>query len=511
MAKSAMVLSAISAFSLVFSFLQEAVLAYYFGTSMETDAYTIAIQLPVIVFSVVSTSISTIIIPNYSKKYFGEGKKSAERYASNFITSISLITIFIVIICEIYAYPMMRFFAPGLDINTQELTVNLFRIVLPTIILTELMNINMGILNVHKSFVLPALTSNILNISFVGFVFALATKIGITAAIIGTTIGTCLEFLYTLILRRRYMKYKLYFNLKDEMMIKSIKMAVPVFIGIGADEISKIVDKMISSFLIAGSISALNYASKLSSAVSSLLITGISTVIYPEFAKNAASDDKQGLATTLVYSLKLYIIIIFPIIAGGMILSSDIISVVFQRGTFDELSVNRTAPLFSCYLVCLLFTAIRTASSRFFYAQGNSKTPMKNSVIGIAINIFLNIVLVRIFDALGLALATTISMGIIALLIMIDAKKINQYICFRDLWIVTLKVVFACILMVITLLGIKYFLPNLVQVNRNGKLTDLLFVTLSVVFGGGVYFLALILLKTSEVKDFILQFRKKRS
>lgn len=496
---SAMALSMISAFGLVFSFLQEALLAYFFGTTGDSDAYVIAIQLPVIVFSVISTSISTIIIPKYSSELFSHGKESARRYASNFMSAISLVTIGIIIVCELFAKQIIGVLAPGLETSIRELTIILFRIILPTVLFTELININIGILNVHKSFLLPALASNFLNIGFLGIVFFLARSIGIYAAILGTAVGTVMEFAYTLFLRRKYMKYSLVLDLSDKKMKESISMAVPVFIGIGADEVSKIVDKIVSSFLSEGSISSLNYASRLTSAVSSLLISGISTVIYPEFAKHAAEKNKGELANTLIFSIKLYLFVIIPVIVGGCFCSETIIKVVFGRGSFDGSSIGRTAPLFSCYLVCLLFTAIRTASSRYFYSQGDSKTPMKNSIIGICVNIILNIVLVKYFDTLGLALATTVSMGLIALLILVDAKKTNNNIKYSDINNTLLKsIISASVMLIILFLQSKIpFAYSLI--NMSGTLHSLLYLIIQILMGCIVYFGCQRLLKSEEV------------
>ena len=280
--------------SLLFSFLQESVFAYFYGADLTTDAYTIAIQIPVTLFSLVSTAISTVVIPCYSKELYSKNQECARKYASNLMTTISIFTIVLILLGEIFAGIVISVFAPGMDADTKMLAAALFRMVLPTILLTELMNINTGIMNVHKSFVLPSLTSNILNVTFVTTIAILADRFGIYAAIIGNIVGTCFEFAYSVALRRRFVKYKPTLNLKDETMLQSYKMSIPVFIGIGAAEINKVVDRMVSSFLEAGSISTLNYASKLSSAISSLLIHSVTTVIYPEFAKCSAEKDDKG-------------------------------------------------------------------------------------------------------------------------------------------------------------------------------------------------------------------------
>ncbi len=101
------------------------------------------------------------------------------------------------------------------------------------------------------------------------------------------------------------MKYKYTFDTHDEATRKSFKMALPVCVGIGAAEINKVVDRLIASFLETGSISSLNYASKLSSAVSSLMIKAITTIAFPEFAESAAKNDKNALAKKFTIAIDL--------------------------------------------------------------------------------------------------------------------------------------------------------------------------------------------------------------
>lgn len=510
-AKSAIIITAVSAISLVFSFLQESIFAFFYGADLTTDAYAIAIQIPVTLFSLISTAISTVLIPCYSRELYRKTKKEAARYASNLMSVICIVTLILVVLGEFFAEYIVILFAPGMNHSARAMTIILFRIVLPTVVLSELMNINTGILNVHKSFVLPSLMSNILNVTFVACIVVLADNYGIYAAVIGMVIGTCLEFWYSVFLRRKYIKYEFILDLNDKTMIDSFKMSLPVFVGIGAAEINKLVDRAVSSFLHEGSISILNYASKLSSAISSLLITGITTVIYPEFSKSSAENDDKGMAEMFSFSMNLFILIIVPIIAGGLLLGREIIKIVYGRGAFDLNAVERTAPLFICYLICLIFTTFRQTSSRVFYSYGDSKTPMKNSIIGININIILNVILGYFIGALGLALATTIATAIISFLLLLDVKKRNSYISYRATVLLFIKVIVACIVMDIVVGCIKILMIKMNYYNIANFWHTMLFVIIAVLFGVICYFGTLVLLKTSEMEDVldILKRRKK--
>ena len=508
-AKSAMSLSLVSTITLVFSFLKESVFACFFGTTATADAYAIAIQLPVTLFAVVSTAISTVVIPNYSKVLIQNGSGEARKFASNLMTVVTFITLLLLLILELGAPLVIKLTAPGLVEETSDLTCLLFRMIMPTVLLTQLININTGILNVHKSFMLPALGSMFLNIVYVFFVVLLANSCGIYAAVIGVIVGSIGQFLYSMFLRRRFVKYRYEFNLKDDAMVDSVKMSFPVFIGIGAAEINRLVDKMVSSFLQPGSIASLNYASKLSSAASSLLLSGISTVVYPEFSRCVNEKRFKDLANHFLLSLKLYVLITFPLIVGGAFLSNEIIAVIFKRGLFDTESVARTAPIFACYLAGLLFTAIRQSSSRLFYSYRDSKTPMKNSIIGIVCNIVLNIILVQFLQALGLALATVLSAAIISTLILKDAKKINEHIEYGRMLPFVAKVFCSSVIMIGFLYIFKSLIGFKLLVSEN-IFYQIFYLLLSTLIGVLGYGVMLFVTKTDEAQIVLRKIMKRK-
>lgn len=512
-ARAAAALTLVNVVSLLFSFLQESVFAAFYGTSSTADAYTVAVQTPVVMFALISVAIHNVFIPTYSKLRHTKTPYETDSFVSNFMTVLLIVTLALVGISEIFADGLISIFAPGLDIETHRLTVDMFRMMLPTIMLSQMTTVCTGILHVHKSFILPALSSIFINVFFVIFIYIFSPVMGIYSAMLGHVIGIVAQCVYILIICRKRYRYRPRLNLRDKELIENGKRMIPIFIGIGADEINKIIDKMIASTLVAGSIVALNYASHLSSAIATLFITGISTVVYPSMTEAAAKDDRRTLSETFDMALSFFIMLFIPILAGGICLSEEIISVVFERGEFTAESVTRTAPLFIAYLACLLFTAFRQVSSRLFYALGDSKTPMINSVIGICINIVLNIILSRYLGALGLAIATATSIGVIAVLILISAKVKIKEISYKQPVVLLFKTVIASAVMFVVLQALIFLNNSLSLVPTDLFYGKLIFVIVSIAAGILVYVLALILMKTKEIRDLLGIFlrRKRRS
>lgn len=508
--KSMILVSIASTLTLVFSFLKETVTANYFGTSAASDAYIIAVQLPVVLFSTVSMAVSTVVIPVYSKKYVQESKENANNYASNLITILVCIAAVFTVISIIFAEQILKITAPGLTREQTPLAVSIFRSVVPTVICTIVIKVNTGVMNFHNEFTKPVLAINFLNIPFSIIVILFAKQWGITAAVVGILVGTSLEFIASCIIRRRYMKYRFIFNVHDSAMRNSIRMSIPVLIGIGVDELGKVFDKMIASMLETGSVSSLNYASRLSTAISSLLLSGISTVTFPEYTKNVAEGNNEEVSKVFLYSIRIYIILVLPIVVGGIYLSKEIIMIVFCRGAFDMNSVMSTAPLFCWYLISMFFSATRITCSNLYYAYGDTKTPMVNSSIGIIINIILNFLLSIKFGAIGIAAATAIATAIVCVSLLINAKGKNTYINYNPILMMLRKIFLGIIAMLMCLICIKYLFMHMGAYNLHNVLNNICFVLISVFVGSIVYFAVLSLLKCEGLEMITKKFFRKR-
>ena len=499
MAKNTMLLMLISAIGVVLSFAKESIVAYFFGTSATVDAYVVAVDLPVSLFSLISMALSVVVIPNYTMLRTIESEKAAARFFSNLATLLILVCCGILLILELLGSLVIFIAAPGLAEETHALATKLFRIALPTSVLLLLIKANTGVMNSHKSFALPALGDSALSAVFMVTVALLATRFGIYAAVLGTLLGAVIELIYSSLLRRKYVKYRPLVDTKDPYVRKSVRMVIPVFIGNSIEEINKLVNKIIASSMNAGSISALHYASKISSGVSNLLITGISTVFYPEFAEKAAKKDDEGMAQIYSASVSLFLLIILPLIFGGFFLKEEIVSIVYGRGAFDEESMAITAPLLAGYLLALLFTSVRQSSTNFFNALGETKTPVINSSIGIGINIVLNFILAHFMGVIGLVVATVISSAISAVLLLIAVKKRNSFVNYRHNLLLLVKGIGACLLMVAVLFGVRFLFGLLLKDISSGM--HLLLYTLSAIaLGAAAYAVGLIVLRVGEVR-----------
>jgi len=188
---------------------------------------------------------------------------------------------------------------------------------------------------------------------------------------------------------------------------------VPLVISGSLSVLNQIVDKTIASGLDAGSIAALNFATRVWQIPITLLAIPIATAVFPSFSEMAINgtsrkEYEEKLNRTLGYMFYLTI----PATVFLFSLAEPAVRLFFERGAFDSKATMLTSFVLKMYVLGLFAHAISPALARVFYSFKNTVTPLIISAVCIVSNIILNIVLSKLFGAAGIALATSIVMAI---------------------------------------------------------------------------------------------------
>ena len=504
--RQGILLSLMAVIASLVSFAKEAVFANYFGVSAEADAYNIAIIVPEILFAVVWEGINSIVIPLYTDKLYKEGKKAADCFISSLFAIIGSGTIVLVIIMEVFADGIVAIFSPGLTAEVHSLAVQLIRRALPILFFEGIIRICVSVLHVQKKFALSRILGGIRNLGVIAFLSFFASRFGIAMAVYGLLSGVFIECCIYVFFVAKHISLGEKANFRDVALKRAARMLVPVLIGGGVSEINQIADKVVASFLGTGSIAALNYASKLNSIIQSLILMNIITIMYPEYSVLASKKKYEELAKAYQNTIKICILISMPIVFGGIFLRNELVSLAFERGAFDNTSVLLVGRLFAIYLVSGLFLMIRQAGVKLFTACCDTRTTMINSIVGVTVNIVLNIILSCFWGAEGLAAATAISLAVTSIRLMMLAKRKLPCIQYKETTLFSVKVLMATVGMNLVLWGMKYCLKN---IEIHLFVHKFLFVVGMIVVGAIVYGILLLCLKTREVKEVLRSLIKK--
>ena len=100
-----------------------------------------------------------------------------------------------------------------------------------------------------------------------------------------------------------------------------------------------------------------------------------------------------------------------------MILHRDIIRILYQRDRFTAADTLLTGSAFLMYLPGLLGYAVKDVFSRFFFSMQDTRTPMWVGVGALLFNLALNFALVGRLGIAGLALASTVTLLVSAVVL----------------------------------------------------------------------------------------------
>lgn len=430
-------------FGQLISFVREAVFAAYYGVSVSADAYVIAAQVPVTLFAVVGVSLTTTVLPIYTKKIKAEGNKEANSFINNMISIFTIISILFVVIGVIFAPEIVNIFAPSFSQSAKLLTIKLTRIIFPIVIFSSLFNIYKAIHNAYESFFIPVIAVYIQSIVISVAIILFGKKFGIYPAAIATVVAGALEMCFLAYTIRKKYVYKPYLNIFDSEIENVLKLIGPVILGVGIAEVNRVIDRMLASGAGEGAVASINYASKLINVFSGLLVSGLSVVCFQKFTELYAENKIDLLLSQFLKYIKLASFFTIPISCGLLVMSNEAVTIVFGRGEFNESAVHSTSCVFLFYSLGLTFIVLRELGTKVFYAMHDTKTPMFNSAIGVGINIVLNIILVKKMGAAGLALATSISSFIICMLLFKALKKKQQKIQYKRVVVEIFKIILA--------------------------------------------------------------------
>ncbi len=358
-----------------------------------------------------------------------------------------MISSVIVVLVLIFTPQVVRLFASGFDGETMNLAVTFTRISVFGIFFTAVIYILNAFLQLKNNFIIPALISLPMNFVLIFFYFIASQNNDILLAY-GLFFSIFIQFVFILpsVIKNRF-KYYALVDFKNTYVKEMLLLAIPVVIGTSVNQLNVLVDKNIASTIVVGGISALNYADRLSGFVYGLFVVPVVTVIYPSISKLALEDNLKGLKSVVNQSLVSMSILILPASVGAMVLARPIVEFLFMRGEFDAQAAILTSQALLFYAISMLAYGFRDILSRVFYSYNDTKTPTINAIIGVTINIILNIILSRFLGIGGLALATSISAIITAGLLFRSLSKKKLALGFKNSLKKIVKIFIAALIM----------------------------------------------------------------
>lgn len=215
-AKATIVLMMATIIAKVLGFGRELVLASSYGASMYSDAYLTAMNIPLVIFTIIGTTLGTVLIPMYFEVNSSIGEEKALKFINNIFNIVILLCILLAILGFIFTELLVKVFAMGFEGQTLKIAIDFTRITIIGIVCTGLSYVMTAYLQIKNNFTVPGLISVPKNIIIIISII-LSVKYNPYIMIWGTLLGISTEFLFQLpfAIKSGY-KYQPYINIKDK-------------------------------------------------------------------------------------------------------------------------------------------------------------------------------------------------------------------------------------------------------------------------------------------------------
>ena len=459
--------------SRILGYFRDLLIARVIGAGLISDCFFVAFKLPNLFRRILGEgAMNAAFIPVVSGVRTKSGKKSADAFFSNIFSFLLVALLVFVLILEIFMPLIITLIAPGFSDNPEKFnhSINLTRLTFPFVLFICLTSLMGAYLNTLGKFASMAVTPIILNLSLI-FTLLIFFKsenlflISSTLSFVVSIAGIIQVIWMYYNIRRNKSKLSINFSFlktfkSDKEITKFFKLLLPAILGNGAYQINLLIDMILASTLPDGSISFLYYADRVNQLPLGVLGIAIGTALLPVLSSQVKKNQKKEAEKSISKAIKFGILFSIPAFFGLLIFSENIISFIFFRGAFEYKDVQATSSALialCCGLPAFIMIKILVIP---FFANEDTKTPIKISLFCMSINLILNLILIREFLHVGLAISTSVSAWINFILLFYILNKNLNYSFDISIFKVFLKVSLASLTMSYIVLKTYEFMIN---------------------------------------------------
>ena len=454
--------------SRVSGFFRDMVLANFLGAGKVADAFFVAFKLPNLFRSLFAEgAFTSAFVPMLSAKMVSDGQDKAMRFASQAISVLAFFLLVFTLVMEFFMPELVLLLAPGFHSDPEKiaLATQLSQITFPFLLFISIVSFQSGILNSLNKFAAPAAAPIILNLMIIVSAFAF-TPLGATPAhgiAFGVSVAGVLEIFWLMFFLRRLgvvirPQWNVFKLLKLQDIRTLFKRIAPGVLGAGVYQINMMVDTILVSLVGTGAISWLYYANRLQQLPLGVIGAAISVALLPVLSKNIKEENLKEAARLQEKAVEYGALLSVPAAAALIVLAEPVVNILFQHGKFGALETTMTARAIVAYSIGLPVYVLVKALTPNFFARGDTKTPVKYSIIVFICNMVFSILLMKPFGHVGVAFATTLAAFVSFYQYKRGLKKRGYWKFSRALNVKIFKIIFVSAIMAVALLGGEVFL-----------------------------------------------------
>jgi len=485
--------------SRVMGLARDIVLGVTFGPSAATDAFFVAFKIPNFLRRLFAEgAFQQAFVPVLADARHQGGDAAVRQLLGRVSGCLAVILLALTALAILGSPALVRVFAPGFVDQPEQLalTAEMLRLTFPYLLLIALTAAAAAVLNTYQSFGPPAFAPVLLNLCLIAAAIGLAPRleVGVMALALAVPVAGILQLAVQLpFLWRRGVLAAPWPRWSDPGVRRILRLMGPTLFSTSVQQINLLLDTILASFLVVGSISWLYWSDRLMEFPLGVFGIALGTVILPRLSAQHAEAGAERFNATLDWALRLALVIIAPATLGLVLLASPLLATLFGYGEFGAADVAAAHWSLMAYGLGLFGFVLVKVLVPGYFARQDTRGPVRYAVIAMAVNMVLSVTLVVLLIGTGiahagLALATGLAAWVNAGLLFRGLRRQGVYRPLPGWWRLSGQVAAALAAMALGLLATAGELSLWLGLDALGRMARLAGV---IALGAGVYALVL--------------------
>ena len=389
--------------------LKEFVVAGIYGRSDAMDAFLAAFLIPNLLINLFAESMNQALIPTLVRVRVQQGQVQAQSLLSGAMLRLCLLLLAAMIAMAVLAPAVFPLIASNFSGAKLKLAISLFYGLLPVVLLSGLASNCTAVLNTLDRFAAPAVIPALIPLMTIAGALLLHRQLGIWAMVYATLAGALAHVVLAAWLMNSHgFHFALRWKAGTEAAREVARQYVPVVLSFVVASGGLLADQAMAAMLPPGSVSALVYGNRFVSVIITLFAGAISSALTPHFSTLVAQQDWRGCRKSIADWVRITVLISIPVAAILVLFAPWIVRLTLEHGVFTRHDTNAVAPVLAMYALQIPFFAVSRVYFRFILAMRRTDLILYGGLLNLALDIALNLVLMRWMGLAGIALATSL-------------------------------------------------------------------------------------------------------
>jgi len=389
--------------------LKEVVVAGVYGRSDAMDAFLAAALIPSLLINLVSESMNQALVPTLIRVREQDGHDRAQQLLSSSLLWMCLLLAAASVAMALTARVFFPLIASQFPEEKLELSIRIFYALLPIVLISGIATNCTAVLNTFERFAFPALAPVAISVSIILGALALGNHFGIWAMVYSMLAGSLAHAVLVAIMMASHgYRFRLHWYGMTEAVREVGGQYGPVLLSGVVASGGLLADQSMAAMLPSGSVSALVYANRFVSVVITLLAGAVSTAVVPYFSRMVAHRDWPGCRRAVRTWVRLLALVSVPIAVLLITSAHLLIRMTFEHCAFRQEDTAIVAPALAMYAIQIPFLVCSRVYYRLIVAMRRTDLILYCGAINFALDVVLNLILMRWYGVAGIALATSL-------------------------------------------------------------------------------------------------------